>query len=947
MIFRLLLTNPGSNGAPWSFRRVAAVLLAAGLAVAPLWAQQPAAPTNQISQAYLEGQNAFNNGDYPQAIQKMEFVIANAAADSPLESVYYTLGAAQFNVRNYPSAIDALQTFLSKFPKSDKAEDAAYFLGQSQIQLKNLPAAAAAFAALESKPAYRDRVLLQLGTAYKDAGDTEEAIATLKKLIGAGLNSTEAANGAMLLAGLYSQKGEFDGAFDLLKAIRQNSEMLDNVVRMNSMAIELGDSLLKAEKPEQALRCYQLVQTKAEVIRLQTERIATMQRRIDENLVAVRADPGKAAEITSANNQLRGVIELTKKQLADFETKPDFEGPLWLRVAQANYGIDRKWEAAAIYDELLRRDPSGPEREAALYGLVVASAELNRGAKGRAVAEAYLKEFSGTANADTAGYLLGASALQDQDYDAAADYFGTSLKKPGENDYREQIMFLLGNAQLSGGKFDAAVGSYDKYLGAYPSGSYREDAIYRKALASLFAGKYDEAAKALHEYLKAFPEGQYGADAEYRLAVCKYAASDYEGVLADTDAWLKKFPEDSMLGETLSLRGDAFAALPGKETEAIDAYVASAKAAKNLEVLNHALFQAAQLLQKQGDWERIGAVFTEFIKAHPTSEVVVPAVFWLGKAKVKEGKPDDAKKIVAEAIQKNIADPSQAAVEPLITQLAQFCGKKRSVAAANEAPKIDPEAELMSLLDADKQTAPTAKARVLYARAELARVRKNPEEQGRALAEIARFKPEELSPGLLAAVGDSLLGRKDYAAATPFFQTLMDHYPKSDDLDFAYNGFGEIAFAKGDYPTALRYFTEAIDKAGATQKLKDVTIGQAKTLLALGRLDEAEKLFKQIASTREWRGDATAYSVYSLGEIEEKRNKLAEAIAYYQRVFVAYGRYLPWVARSYLRSAECFSRLGKSGEALNTYREMLRNEKLAGFPEFEEARKKVEDAGNG
>ncbi len=934
-----------------SVRRSGALLVVGGLATAALHAQDAAAPApSRLTQTYVEGQNAFNQGDYQKAIQNMQTVLSEAAADSPLESVYYTLGAAQFNVRNYPAAIEALQTFLTKFPKSDKLNDVIYFLGESQMQAKDLDAAAQTFTALESKPAYRDRVLFQLGAAYKDAGDVDRGIATLKKLVDGGLNSTEASNGAMMLSALYAQKGDYDRAFELLKKIRQNSDMPDNVVRMNSMAIELGDSLLKAEKAEQALRSYQLVQTKAEIIRLQGERIDKMQRRVDANLVVLRADPGKAPEITAANNALRASIEQTRKQLADFQKAPDFESPFWLRVAQAYYGIGQKWETAAIYDELLRREPQGAEREPALFGLLVVSGELNRGPRGRALGETYLKEFPTTPNANTAGYLLGATALKDGDMPAAESYFGSMLDKQPDSSYREQMMFLLGNSRFGLGKFDQAAADYAKYVENYPAGSYKEDAVYRQALAALFAGKYAPAVKQFNEYFIAYPQGQYVSDAKYRLAVCKFAASDFDGVLTDTDAWAKAYPNDPMLGETLALRGDAYAGLAGRETEAIDTYIASAKAAKSDEVLNHSLFEAAKLMQKQGDWQKIGAVFQEFIDHHPASAVVVPAVFWLGKAKVKEGKIDEAKKIVADAIQKNIADPAQPAVEQLITQLAQFSARKKPAAAAGvpAAPETDPAAELGALLSADQQTAPAAKARVLFAKSELARLRKDPAEQEKELGEIAAtIKPEDLSPALLALVGDSLLGKNDDDRAAAFFQALMDDYPKSDYLDFAYNGFGQIAFARQDYPKALQFFTDAIDKAGATIKLKDVTLGQAKTLLAMGRLDEAEKLFKQIASTREWRGDATALSVYSLGEIEEKRSKLPEAIAYYQRVFVAYGRYLPWVAKAYIRSAECFDRLGKKPEALNTYRELLRNQKLSAFPEFEEARKKVEAEGNG
>ena len=46
-----------------------------------------------------------------------------------------------------------------------------------------------------------------------------------------------------------------------------------------------------------------------------------------------------------------------------------------------------------------------------------------------------------------------------------------------------------------------------------------------------------------------------------------------------------------------------------------------------------------------------------------------------------------------------------------------------------------------------------------------------------------------------------------------------------------------------------------------------------------------------------------------------------------------------------MRSAESLEKLGKPQEAANTYRELLRNEKLATFAEAEEARKKLAGMG--
>src|SRR4029079_18075474 len=121
--------------------------------------------------------------------------------------------------------------------------------------------------------------------------------------------------------------------------------------------------------------------------------------------------------------------------------------------------------------------------------------------------------------------------------------------------------------------------------------------------------------------------------------------------------------------------------------------------------------------------------------------------------------------------------------------------------------------------------------------------------------------------------------------------------------------------------------------------------GKARTLLELGKFDESRKLFEQVASIREWRGDATAQAIYQLGDIEARQFRYNEAIAYYRRVFVAYQKYLPWVAKSYLKAAETFEKMGKREDAINNLREMLRNERLQPLPEFQQAQRQLRDWG--
>ena len=488
---------------------------------------------------------------------------------------------------------------------------------------------------------------------------------------------------------------------------------------------------------------------------------------------------------------------------------------------------------------------------------------------------------------------------------------------------------------------------------------------YRIALCALFAGKYQDAMNQLQDYVAKHPSGSFLPDAKYRLAVCKYAASLYDEVIADCQAWEKQFPSNPQLGEVLALLGDACAA-SDRESAAIPVYIRSYQTATTDEVMNYSLFAASKLLQKQSEWDKVAELFSGFVKDKPDNPMVISALYWIGKARAHQGKIDEAKQLAADTIKKYIADPKRDAVEQLITQLAQLCMQKKPVVAGGADPGSVAATSARAGVNAPGYNRPGRGARSpaclvrrtknpppprrasFSPKAELARLRRQPEEEEKTIAQIAReFKPEDLSPLLLGEVGDYLLRAEKFDQAAGFYQRLLDDFPKSQMVDFAYNGLGEIAYQKKDYPKALRYFTDGTEKIAAAQKLKEISLGRARALLALGKLDEAQRAFEQVASVREWRGEATACSVYSLGQIAAKRGKWAEANAYFQRVYVGYQKFLPWVAKAYIASGESFEKLGQIQEATNTYRELLRNEKLSDFNEATEARKRLEALGEG
>ena len=137
-----------------------------------------------------------------------------------------------------------------------------------------------------------------------------------------------------------------------------------------------------------------------------------------------------------------------------------------------------------------------------------------------------------------------------------------------------------------------------------------------------------------------------------------------------------------------ALLGDAYGALNRKE-EAIVAYVRSYKKAGTDEVLNYSLFEASKQMQKLGRWDDVGKLFTEFVAEKPDHPAVVAAMYWIAKARAKEGRGDEAKVLLVDNLKKYIAEPKREAVEQLLSQMAQLCSKRvrpPTAAPATDAP---------------------------------------------------------------------------------------------------------------------------------------------------------------------------------------------------------------------------------------------------------------------
>src|SRR6188768_2460504 len=81
-------------------------------------------------------------------------------------------------------------------------------------------------------------------------------------------------------------------------------------------------------------------------------------------------------------------------------------------------------------------------------------------------------------------------------------------------------------------------------------------------------------------------------------------------------------------------------------------------------------------MQKAGMWKPMTDMFEEFVKTNPEHQAAVAGLYWIGRAKAKLGKVEEAKSFLVEQTRKYINEPKREAVENLLTQLAQLCMKR-------------------------------------------------------------------------------------------------------------------------------------------------------------------------------------------------------------------------------------------------------------------------------
>jgi len=913
-----------------------------------------------VTKAYEEGFGLMQDGKLKEALEKVDFI--KSKMNKPFPPVIFMEGACWFNLGDFAKSAAAFENYLKVYPSEKDVNAVKMGLGRAYLKLGKDDDGIKMLLEVAGVPELKGEAGLLLAEHYKKAGNTEGALKILTSIIGDGVRTPEQIQAALMAADLYVVSGDTEKAASLLESVKGGGGTSgENVIQLNNIGLKLGDKMLEEKRFREALGAYQAVRRKSEVARLQKERIARLQ-------TAIKTAKG-------GKEDLEAKLAGDKTMLDELEKRTDYDASLFYRLGRCYFEMQRPWEAILAFDEIVKTFKDFPQRDKAMYGMIMANASLKRIARAQEECEKFIRDFPDSSEVGTISELFGMLSFQSGDLQKAADNFEKAKGFPKAD--KEHLMYLRGNVLFEMQRFQDAVTEFSILKKDFPNSTYLDDADYRVALAYFYQNDYKSTMKALESYIKTRPKGQYVVDAKYRLSFIKFQGGKVDEAMQELIGLINESPNDPNIAQVYILLADGFSRKATTDAEhseedtkkALEGYMNGVKKAKTEDVLRYAMEQATELLQSMNRWAELAEMWQTYLKTHDKDPTVrLKAIYWIVRALIRDNKVDEARKLLGDNIRPFISNPANDQVEGLIQQLCGLLAPKKrraprraaapaapvaeaakAGAAAAEPPKEaapaaapppsfdELEKQLATMITPDPMTA-VANIRVMFARAWLAKLMREPEKSEKIFSimiEVA--KADDLSPLLLSIVGDNARKKGVLDKAEACYERLRTIFPDSEYADGAPVGLGEIHFSKGEYDQALKFFEEATsEKYQGSGRLLDATLGKAKTLLKLGKVEAAAKEYDQIARLKEWRS-GHAEALFGLGQCKEAQKDYNGAIAFYQRVFIAHQKDKDWMARAYLQSARCFLLLNKRVEATKTLDEMLKRTDVKDQPEFKDA----------
>jgi len=889
------------------------------------------------AQLLERGRAAFAANDFAVAEEALgKFIADYGAAEEAKEAVRIhrpLVAICKVGLKKFDEALKWIDESLTD-PKIDPAiaDELRFWRGICLMTAGELVPAQRAFGeywANESHNAFkRYEALLLFATLYiqqdfpAESADFLEAELPKYREV-----APEAASRAVVLE-LYArlQAEQPDKALAVLRREHGNMDRMTQVISFQTLALQLGATFLEKEQYYEAITCLQRIWPSARLLDYQNAKI----KEIGDRIAVLEQRPNTQGTVF----QLKAILKRVERELANFKSVENFDSALRLRLAMAYQGLERYTEAALIMEEMLVTRPPDPIVEKATLSQIQCWMEVRRWPMAVKAADRYEEIFGAEGPSLATVLFLKAEALrEDQQLNAAQLAYGDLVDRFPADPFAAKAIFMQGFLYMQQDDNDGALYQFDQVKRLHPDSEMVEDADYWTGMAYSFSGLYAEARDHLAGYLKRHDPPKYRKEATFRIAVCTFSLAEYDEAIRLLEAFNAAYPGDPFTDEAHLLIGDACLG-DGRIEEGFAAYEKVRPEA--VRFFEDAWFKKGNAYKLLEEIPKMRAHFESFVATYPASARLPEAVYWIGWTHTQEDELEKARTIYWDTIAKFGDDPDMSTMTDL------FAGLSKVYLPGSP----DGREELLTQLQILKGRAASEKKLTLALRAGWAKSLVQEEtaiRTGRTeLLDIVKWvDPKIHDPVITIAVAEAMLESGNLLTAKELFTNIRKWHPRAPGRDRLYLGLGDIAAAEGDTQKAIEFYTRFERETAASVQLGEVRLKLAGLYEADGKAREARETLESTLETAGVTAATKAEVLLRLGQSHVGSDDHAKAIVYFERLYVAYGKFAELNAKAYWARGQSLEKLQLDREALETYEELASREDLKKFDETAKAADRI------
>lgn len=899
---------------------------------------------------------AFDSGDWAKAetlftkfIDTYGAVAETAEAARRLKPL---LVSAKLRQKKYAETLPLLEEVLED-PQLDpgSSDELAFWKGICQFQVQDFDAAQKAFGEFygEKQPyvarlnevqrrvhaGRRTESVLLYGMCFLMKDDFKGAAAFYGRQI-ASLRQVnrEAAGRATVLR--FHALLECDDSAEALALVKETAAHVQDItqaVAYQVLCLQLGAGLLEDGQFYESIYVLQRIGSREKILSSQKASEALFASRLE----IARKTPGQEY----LAYQYESLITRIQRELDQFEKMASFDAALRLRVATAYRELGRYRECALILEEMLHGLPQDEVVKKASLSLVQCWMQINRWDKAVAAADEWLEKF-GSAGSDpevpVVMHLKAVALHAGLKANEAELVFATVHQKHPQHALAPQCLFMEGICLLEQDLNREALDAFAEVPKRFPAATaVVEDAWYWGGMALSLDKQHAAARSRMEDYLKRYTEkGAHAAEARFRIAFSSFGLAEHPRAIHELGAFIKKEPGTLMAEEAKLLLGDALGA-EGRIDEALKVYP-EVNPKLNARFAEEAVFRMGNIYKLAERFDEMQDHFSAFVRDHPRSARVAEAVYWLSWIHDTTGHREEARKVAWDAVAAHGNDREARGVEDVLAGMARLY------------PGGEGKTELKQRLDVLAGDARERKQEVLAIRLEwasaMSRQREDADSARQQLAAMSsRINPRVQSSRIAVDVADALRESGRLPLASAHYREIRKWHPRALEKDRVFLGLGLIAVQENLPEEALKAFVRFERETTGSPLLAQLAFTKGGLYTGLRRYPEAQGEFERLLQMPTAPRKLKAEAILQLGDLQVSQKQDLKATAYYERVYVSYGKYATVVAPAYLKRAEALERLSEPVKALEVYRELALREDLKGTPEQSTAMKRL-DAGH-